>query len=219
MIATWEISLRLVLASLAGGFIGLDRERKGHPAGIRTHILLTMGSALIMMLSIDAFSPSPSGDPARLAAQVVSGIGFLCAGTIMRTSGSVHGLTTAASLWVCGGIGLAIGSGYYLGALIATLLTMVTLAILFMVQAKYFTKQQLILTVHMQQHDRLSQLLALFQHRALEVYDVEINKPQPTEIILTYHIIADKDLDRNSLVTEISNIPGVVHTGWQDIDA
>ena len=105
-----EMIFRLILAAFFGGFIGIEREVSHRPAGLRTHILVSVGSALIMILSFNSFS---GGDPARLAAQVVSGIGFLGAGTILRQGNEVSGLTTAASLWVSAGIGLAVGAGEY----------------------------------------------------------------------------------------------------------
>lgn len=124
MISKTKIVARLILAAIIGGLIGAEREASNRPAGLRTHTLVSIGSALIMLISIDVFydfkTGMPLGDPARLAAQVVSGIGFLGAGTIMRTKNNIRGLTTAASLWVCAGIGLAIGSGYYLGGLLTT---------------------------------------------------------------------------------------------------
>ena len=126
MISEYEVVLRLVLAAILGGLVGIEREAHNRPAGLRTHILVTVGSALIMLVSMHGFT-GLGGDPARLAAQVVSGIGFLGAGTIMVQGSSIHGLTTAASLWVCGCIGLAIGNGYYLGGLITAGIVLFTL--------------------------------------------------------------------------------------------
>lgn len=119
--------LRLSLAVLLGGVIGFEREFKNRPAGLRTHVLVTLGAALIMLISMYGFK---GNDPARLAAQVVSGIGFLGAGTIMRDGVGIRGLTTAASIWVCGGIGLALGNGYYGGALVTTFFVLLSLIVL-----------------------------------------------------------------------------------------
>lgn len=131
MIEQKEIILRLALGAILGGVIGLEREASNRPAGLRTHVLVTVGATLIMLVSMYGFqglgSGGYGGEPARLAAQVVSGIGFLGAGTIMREGNDVRGLTTAASIWVSGGIGLAIGSGYYLGGLITTGVVLFTL--------------------------------------------------------------------------------------------
>lgn len=122
--------LKLSLASLFGGFIGYEREQSHRPAGFRTHILVAVGSALVMLTStyiFEIFKGQTNMDPARLGAQVISGIGFLGAGTILREGFSIKGLTTAASLWAVSCIGLAVGVGYYEGALIATLVIYVTL--------------------------------------------------------------------------------------------
>ena len=127
MIDHREMIVRLVLALVLGGIIGFEREYKNRPAGLRTHILVALGSALIMLVSMYGFDGQ---DQARLAAQVVSGIGFLGAGTILREGNSIRGLTTAASLWVTCGIGLAAGNGYYAGAISTTLLMEFSLIIL-----------------------------------------------------------------------------------------
>lgn len=122
----WEILLRLLLATVMAGIIGFDREFKSRPAGLRTHILVCVGAAIVALIQqqivaevieLAITQPAIAGavrsDPSRLIAQVVSGIGFLGAGTIIITKHSVMGLTTAASLWAMAGLGLAIGMGYY----------------------------------------------------------------------------------------------------------
>lgn len=125
MISNNEIALRLVLAAVSGGLIGTERQVNNRHAGLRTHILVAVGSALIMLVSKYGFEGV--GDPARLAAQVVSGIGFLGAGTIIREGTVVKGLTTGAGVWVCGGIGLAIGNGYYFAAILSTIIVLFSL--------------------------------------------------------------------------------------------
>ncbi|MCG4572257.1 MgtC/SapB family protein [Clostridium cochlearium] len=126
-----EIVIRLVLSALIGGLIGVEREVNNRPAGLRTHILVSVSSALMMLVSINGFIDAETGlrtgDSARLAAQVVSGMGFLGAGTIIKTGGNIQGLTTAASLWTCAGIGLAIGNGYYFGGLFTSMTVLFTL--------------------------------------------------------------------------------------------
>ena len=119
---------RLITAVILGGIIGFEREHSHRPAGFRTHILVSVGSALIMMTAI-YISKHIEGeiDLSRMSAQVVSGVGFLGAGTILREGFSVKGLTTAASLWAVSCIGLAIGAGYYTGALVATIVIYLTL--------------------------------------------------------------------------------------------
>jgi len=134
-ISYYEISIRLAAALILGGLVGLEREIGNHSAGFRTHILVCMGSALITLLSIYGFSafvyePNVRTDPARLTAQIVSGIGFLGAGTIMRTGANVSGLTTAASLWVVAAIGIGVGAGFYFAAGLATILVLISLFLL-----------------------------------------------------------------------------------------
>lgn len=124
----YESVLRLVLAAALGGMIGLEREASGKPAGFRTNLLICMGAALIMELSMSM--TRANGDPGRIAAQIVSGIGFLGAGTILHFRGNVVGLTTAATLWVVAAIGMAVGAQAYVEAMGATLLVMLTLMLL-----------------------------------------------------------------------------------------
>ena len=103
----------MLMSLIIGGLIGLEREIHGHPAGLRTHILVCVGSVLITQVSIHISTVAGSGDPGRISAQIVSGIGFLGAGAIIRSGNSVHGLTTAASVWATAGVGIALGSGPY----------------------------------------------------------------------------------------------------------
>ena len=128
MLSELEVVLRLILSAIIGGAIGIEREASNRPAGFRTHILVSVGSTLIMLVS--AYGMGESADPARIAAQVVSGIGFLGAGTILRTGNHIKGLTTAASLWVCAGIGLAIGAGFYLGGVVTAAIVLISLVAL-----------------------------------------------------------------------------------------
>lgn len=125
--------LKLVLSVVLGALIGYDREFKNRPAGLRTNILVCLGATLVQVINIDIFNNYMgilSIDPARLGAQVISGIGFLGAGTIIREGASIKGLTTAASLWVVACIGLAIGNGSYLAAVAAAVFAFITLTLL-----------------------------------------------------------------------------------------
>ena len=127
-----EMFARLSVATLCGGLIGLEREIHGKVAGLRTHALVSLGSALIMIVSTDiyaAYRGIAQVDPSRIAAQVVSGIGFLGAGAIIRFPTGITGLTTAASLWVVSAIGLACGAGFFKPALATTILVLVVLVI------------------------------------------------------------------------------------------
>ncbi len=149
------IAIELFLAAVLSGIIGYEREKHGHSAGLRTHILVSLGACLVMIVSISApgLNISATRDPARLAAQVVSGIGFLGAGTIIQNGTDVKGLTTAATLWLCGCIGLACGSGYFTGALIAVLISMIALTVLTKLELRVNRKSpKLLLKVRTEQH-------------------------------------------------------------------
>jgi len=134
-----DIVIRLCLAFLAGGIIGIERSSRRQVAGLRTHILIAVGAACLMLLSI--WLPqqfSKDGDPGRIAAQVVSGMGFLGAGAIIRLGNNIKGLTTAASLWLIAAIGMTIGAGMYIAALTAEILALIALMGLNKVERKLF---------------------------------------------------------------------------------
>ncbi|MCX5780329.1 MAG: MgtC/SapB family protein [Firmicutes bacterium] len=139
--STWEIILKLVLACILGGLIGIERESLNRPAGFRTYTLVCVGSALAMVVSLDMYFEyyqNVSVDPGRIAAQVVSGIGVLGAGTIMKEGATVRGRTTAAGLWGVACVGLAVGAGMYVPAIVTTVLILCVL-IYFAKFEEYFT--------------------------------------------------------------------------------
>ena len=119
-----ELVAKVILGFIFSGIVGLEREVSLKPAGLRTHILVGLGSTLLTILSLDAF---PTSDPARVAASIIVGIGFLGAGTIIKTKEKVLGLTTAASLWIVASIGVATGAEYYLLAAVTTILAFLVL--------------------------------------------------------------------------------------------
>ncbi|ABR47413.1 MgtC/SapB transporter [Alkaliphilus metalliredigens QYMF] len=132
MLSTQEVAGRLLLAVVLGGLIGVERESVRRGAGFRTHILVCIGSTLVMLISIfifETYRHQANLDPARLGAQVISGIGFLGAGTIIKEGFSIKGLTTAASLWAIASIGLALGIGFYSGAIMSTLIIYIALKV------------------------------------------------------------------------------------------
>ena len=128
-----SIPIKLILAALLGGIIGLEREIREKPAGLRTNILICVGSTLFMSISTKV-AEILGGDPTRIAAQIISGIGFLGAGAVLHSHGFVLGLTTAATIWVVAGVGMALGSGMYLVALFTTAMSLVTLYFLSFVE-------------------------------------------------------------------------------------
>ena len=147
MISPLELVLRLVVAAVLGGLVGLERERLEWAAGMRTHALVSLGSALFMVVSIFGFSDILNEqhvilDPSRVAAQVASGIGFIGAGTIIFRREIVKGLTTAASIWAVAAVGLAVGGGMFLAAISATLLALALLVLARPVKQRLFPNRK-----------------------------------------------------------------------------
>ena len=145
MLTEMQMIVRLLIAAVLGSIVGLEREMHEKAAGFRTHILVCVGSCVIMLTSMHVFEMYKgiaNGDPGRIAAQVVSGIGFLGAGTIIRSRASIVGLTTAASLWTIAGVGLAVGSGLYIVACFTTALIFASLFILSKIQDKISHKKK-----------------------------------------------------------------------------
>lgn len=143
MLSNYQILARLLLATILSGIIGFEREAHGRAAGFRTHILVCIGSTLIMMTSMyifDIYKGIATVDPSRIAAQVVTGMGFLGAGAILRSGETIRGLTTAASLWAVAGIGLAIGCGFYFASLVSAALVFITLVIFSRMEAAFALK-------------------------------------------------------------------------------
>lgn len=142
------IVIRLLIAAFLSGLIGIEREAQQQPAGLRTHLLVGTGSCLMMILSVsgfDAFLERDNDairfDPARIPSYVISGIGFLGAGTIIVHRGSVKGLTTAASIWVASGLGLVVGIGMYFVAILTTMIVLIALSILWKLEVKFLPSQ------------------------------------------------------------------------------
>src|SRR5881394_929897 len=130
-----SIPFRLLLAAVLGGLIGIERQAHDKPAGLRTNILICVGSTLFMSISTQV-AQLLGGDPTRISAQIISGIGFLGAGAVLHSHGFVMGLTTAATIWVVAGVGMALGSGMYMVAAFATAMSLVTLYCLSFVEDK-----------------------------------------------------------------------------------
>jgi putative Mg2+ transporter-C (MgtC) family protein len=141
MISETQIILRVLLGAVLGAIVGFERERQDQPAGLRTHIILVIGATLAMVLSVNLgylfARPGTPADPARLAAQVISGIGFLGAGAILRYGFTVKGLTTATSLWTMAIVGMTVGAGYYVVGVVTTVLMLVVLTLLNIIENRW----------------------------------------------------------------------------------
>ncbi|NLJ82134.1 MAG: MgtC/SapB family protein [Bacteroidales bacterium] len=221
MLAWSEIIIRLLLASLLGGLIGLERERKDWAAGLRTHMMVSVGSCLIMIVSAFGFADilgteHVTLDPARVAAQVVSGIGFIGAGTILfLKQGVVRGLTTAAGLWTVAAIGLAVGGGLYLAAIATTVIALIILWALQPLEHVYFKKfKQKTLKIVAYQNFEDNELLKML----LNIKDLK-NKSfsfQKNEDVFVYEIKFEgtelKELE--SLINQLKNSPLIKEIDW-----
>ena len=210
------MSIRLLLAGLMGGIIGLERESHGRPAGLRTHIIVSLGSCLIMLVSIYGFEDAGNRAPARLAAQVISGIGFLGAGTILREGATIIGLTTAASLWVVAGIGLAMGGGFFLGGVATTILAVCTLAFLDKIENKRPSTEGIIVDGIVE--DKPGQLVSfckVFSDHAFNIKNisVEINE-EKSQALIILHLKGRPQL-KEKILEELSALPGVIKVNWR----
>ena len=170
-----SITLRIGLSILIGGILGAERSLRNRPAGFMTYVLVCMGSAIIMLTNHYIYTVMPGTDPARLGAQVVSGIGFLCAGTIIiKHKDEVYGLTTAAGLWVTAGLGLALGAGFYSGALIGCLFYIFSMSILRSVEV-YIRHHARNMEVYLEYGPDFSMraLAEMAEQRGYELYDIQ----------------------------------------------
>lgn len=174
-----SVALRMVLAFLCGGIIGLEREQKRRPAGFRTHILICLGACMTTLTS--QYLTTVLGyytDVARLGAQVVAGIGFIGAGTIIVTKGRrIRGLTTAAGMWVGAIVGLCLGAGYYEGGILVTLLVVLTETVLYRLEYLLLrTAPEIHLYMEYDGAEFLDNILNLFQEKGLKVLHMEVTR-------------------------------------------
>jgi len=211
-ITDYEIAFRLFLACVFGGIVGFERERNDSPAGFRTHILVSMGSALIMVLSMYGFSDfiTVNKDPARLAAQVVSGIGFLGAGTILRDKTSIKGLTTAASLWVVAAIGLAAGAGFYFSALLVTVLVFLTLER--SVETYFFRNSQTLKVVAVNGTCKVKEINHLLESHGIITQNISMTllKEEQNRTIIQYKLRTPfRKINMDTIIEDINEIDGI----------
>jgi putative Mg2+ transporter-C (MgtC) family protein len=202
-----ELMLQVGLATLLGGAIGLERELGGKPAGLRTNILICIGSVLythlsIAMLNAIAGSSGTGTDPTRVAGQIVTGVGFIGAGTILHARGAVVGLTSAATIWVVAAIGVALGSGYYLEGIATTLVVLGVLAGLGRVE-KLVARQSLRSRITVHAHPGptvLEDLEALVRRAGLEVSSVS-SRQENVDLVIEFDIRGSKRLHDQVMVT------------------
>ena len=190
------VATRLILAAILGAVIGIEREINNRAAGFRTHIIVSVGACLIMLIGIDGigkFSSDTARDTARIAGQVISGIGFLGAGTILQKKNGVSGLTTAATLWLSGAIGLAVGIGYYEGAIIATVICLITLVSLKgisdLINKKTTKSYSMIFDTYNFNQDSFYEFTSKegVEIRKLDIVDEEMDDKSMIETTLSFH--------------------------------
>jgi len=223
-----EIAFRLVLAVFLGGVVGFERERQNRPAGFRTHILVCVGSALIMLVSAYGFRGDLAHvgdgvDPSRIAAQVVAGVGFLGAGTILRHGNTITGLTTAASIWIVSGIGLAVGIGFYLGAVLTTFMVLFSLILLGSLE-KYFTRMKRLRRLWVRGIDQpglLGRIGAVLGDMGINITKVDLSQAEYQEIFkaevisIEFFLRLPSRVSTDDLLRRVATLPGILEVGWE----
>ncbi len=208
------VLMRAGTAILCGALIGIERERRGKPAGFRTNTLICLGSAIYMLTSELLFTRMgiTNTDPTRVAAQIVTGIGFLGAGTIIQSRGTVSGLTSAATIWVVAGIGLVIGAGFPLIGILCTLFVLMTLILLIKIEPKLLGKCEFISsTVVFTDNGAQTKTVvaALLMEHDIDFSKLDITKidSHTSKFHLTY---CDKHPSHHRFLSELLHIPGII---------
>ena len=213
---TTEFILRLFLAGIMGAIIGLDREYRAKEAGYRTHFLVSLGSALIMIVSQHGFgeildTPNVNLDPSRIASQVVTGIGFIGAGTIILHKQIVRGLTTAAGIWATSGIGLAIGAGMYTLGISATILTLIGLEVLSFLFKSVGMKSSAV-EFSTESKETLNQLVKKFNSKEFLIVSFQMDERKVYETT-SYHVTmvikSKKNNNEGTLLAQLQDFEDV----------
>jgi putative Mg2+ transporter-C (MgtC) family protein len=210
------IVVRVLIALLLSGLIGFERELKNHSAGFRTHILVGVGACLMMVLSLFGFEAyideydNIRFDPARIPSYVISGIGFLGAGTIMVYGGTIRGLTTAASIWTVAGLGLVVGAGMYAVAVFTTLVILLSLVFLNNFE-KLFTKGKSSIVIEIVAYPELAinKVVSIFEDSNLKIRQVEVIKVENNLRSIFIKIEQNETISRITLFERLSNIESI----------
>jgi len=206
---------RLILACLLGGIIGYEREYTNRPAGFRTHILVCVGATLVMITSefiFERYSGRINADPARLGAQVISGIGFLGAGTIIRNGFNVRGLTTAASLWAVSCVGIALGIGFYYGAIVATVIIFLTLITLKKIE-RNFARRNRYRTIFIETENapgRIGAISSEFYKQGIRIRNIEFSGEENEGIMVIKFLVRMPNCVIPNFLDEIRKIDGIL---------
>ncbi len=216
-LAWWELILRLLLAAVLGGAVGYQREATDRPAGFRTHILVAVGAALFTLISFYPFDGAGrlATDPTRIAAQVVTGIGFLGAGTIIRRENLVIGLTTAASLWAIAAVGVAAGVGYYAAALGGTGIILATLTILKSFEKRFMASngEKSVFIVAARGSEVLSEAIRRLVEMGISIEGAAI-KPIEGGSEISISLERRAEVDEDELIAQLASIRDVERVGF-----
>lgn len=180
----WEIVAKILLSAILGGAVGAERERTGKWAGLRTHMSIAVGAALLADVSVQIgheYGTVQGWDPGRIAAQIVSGLGFIGAGSIIQSRGAVHGLTTAAGLWVAGAIGLSVGAGFYDEALVTTVALLLILVALRPVARRLAGGRLQLVAIRLSEKERLADLVRVVDEVGVKVEKIEVDENRGPE--------------------------------------
>lgn len=209
-----EVIIKLILAVIVGGFTGYEREKSNQFAGFRTHILVAIGSCITSIIALELFTKYSSistMDPARLPAQVLSGIGFLGAGAILKNSNGIRGLTTAAGIWTTACIGIAIGYGQYVAGIVAWLLVMATLYILKNFDKVISKRSQTVLKATITSLDVTSNIFNTIKASEIAIKTFQIIAKSDNIWEIVFLIEYDKKIILDELIIELKNINYVIN--------
>jgi putative Mg2+ transporter-C (MgtC) family protein len=217
-----DLFLRILLAAGLGAAVGLERELSDQPAGFRTHILVSLGAALFTVAGaygVAALTGEPSTrfDPTRVAAQVVTGIGFLGAGAIIQQGVNVRGLTTAASLWVTAAIGLAVGIGYYQAAIVTTVVAIVALVVLKPIERGILRRVSVRrhrLIIEPGESFKVGGLVDHLEAMEIDVGPMNIVREDPEQIRYVISVNLRRRQDPDGVIREVTDLEGVAGAAW-----
>lgn len=213
-----QIGFKILLSFIAGFALGLERKFRQQPIGVRTVILISLSSTLLMLLSLN-LGKSVNADPARLAAQVVSGIGFLGGGAILRQGLNIKGLTSAATIWAASAIGLTIGAGMYMASIVVLIVLILALIILEKFETKYFPAERnkrLFLVFHNSKID-LTKLHAIIENHGLIILSSDISKQiNEKQLQITFSVKAPEEIDIFDLSDKIEELGNLEEINLSD---
>ncbi|MDR0880337.1 MAG: MgtC/SapB family protein [Clostridioides sp.] len=207
---TTDIIIKLLVSLVLGGLVGMEREKRHQFAGFRTHILIALGACISSIVSIQLVHQFSSGDPTRIPGQVLTGIGFLGAGTILKTKTGIKGLTTAAGVWTTACIGIAIGCGFYKLAVLGCISIMLTLHVLRFACVLLDKRERDILRVKCDRIDMAGVLDEKLKLNQIAVKDIHIEYDERGYWNIDFCVIYDKRIALDSLISEIRSINGVI---------